>query len=151
MKNMYQSWLFQTNPDHHEFACIRRTSCNQYNWIVKEHRDDIKLGDRVFIWKASGKKREVRGIVGHGKIAGPLRSIEHHSGLSCWKKEHGATVEIAIGDLTILREADWITTAKLEDHLILKDWAKRSWRGTNFKITNKQADCLEEMIRHINE
>jgi EVE domain len=75
------AWIFQGNPK----RWLRAASMNEYleantkiSWSVRPDRlgKDIRIGDRVFIWRSVGRKNEPGGIVAAGHIsAKPTRGV----------------------------------------------------------------------------
>ena len=69
-----QHWIFQANPDRFD---VDQYVARQDNilWLVSQShfRDDINLGDRVYIWRSQGKrfKNKVYGVIAEGTISGP--------------------------------------------------------------------------------
>jgi len=46
-----QSWIFQGNPKIYDLAAAVR-ALKEETWLVQQHRNDIRLGDCVYLWES---------------------------------------------------------------------------------------------------
>ena len=60
-------WIFQGNPDYFNIDRYLR-EYNPVRWDVTRYRDEIKVNDIVFIWRAKGQGARESGIVAKGVI-----------------------------------------------------------------------------------
>ena len=67
------NWIFQANPDIFDVDTYLERN-EEILWSVRQvhFRDQIPPGDRVFIWRAQGKRfqNKVYGVVAEGTISG---------------------------------------------------------------------------------
>ena len=55
-------FIFQGNPDIFDIDTYISDN-DEIQWQVRQHIKDVHVGDVVFIWRASGKKKAVSGVV----------------------------------------------------------------------------------------
>ncbi|MBF0213345.1 MAG: EVE domain-containing protein [Magnetococcales bacterium] len=66
---MNKTWIMQGNPDKFIFDEYLAMHPKIMLWTVKQHKDDIKKGDKVFIWRAIGSKRSKENRAKSGIVA----------------------------------------------------------------------------------
>jgi hypothetical protein len=81
------TWIFQGNPDRFDLdtylSCARKIV-----WLVRQKHfaGDMRRGDRVFIWRASGKAKATAGVVASGWLTdSPTERLEDLKGADLWK------------------------------------------------------------------
>ena len=85
-------WIFQANPDIFDVdTYIERQE--DILWSVRQthFRDQMNTGDRVYIWRAQGKKfqNKVDGVIAEGTISGTPQVLRDDAS-DLWRGETGA-------------------------------------------------------------
>ena len=75
------AWIVEMRPkewdvDKYIRAVGRGTAEPELAWPVHDHAEDIKQGDRVYLWRAGDHK--VEGIVAIARVAGEVKSREEN-------------------------------------------------------------------------
>ncbi|HTQ11321.1 MAG TPA: EVE domain-containing protein [Fimbriimonadaceae bacterium] len=139
------TWIFQGNPDMFEVDKYLegRTSIQ---WLVRQYRRFVKAGDEVYIWRAAGKKRGVRGIVAHGTITAVGEFEDDCPEL--WTNpspgpEYRAAMDL---DAVRLKPDDGMLDIRLVKlHPVLRGMQiVRQQTGTNFRVKEDEAAALRE-------
>jgi len=66
-----RAWIYLGNPDSFIIDTYLSRSQNLHYWAAPQFKEDIHCGDRVFIWRAGGKKKANKansGIIASGRI-----------------------------------------------------------------------------------
>jgi hypothetical protein len=45
-----RSWVFQANPDIFDLEALLATRPHETRWLVNQFKDDVRAGDRVYLW-----------------------------------------------------------------------------------------------------
>lgn len=137
--NNARSWIFQANPQYYDIVEAVK-QLREIRWVVRQHKDDLHTGDRVFIW-ASGPNA---GIVARGTVASePGIMDESPEELPFDKTASPSTMErrvvITIDDVLNppVPRSDLQNDPALRSMSILK-----VPRGTTFALTDAEAAAL---------
>lgn len=68
------AWIFQANPEYYDIDSAIR-ELQEIQWLVNQHSDSIRVGDRVYIWRSG----EDAGIIGVGSVASNPQILEPDS------------------------------------------------------------------------
>jgi predicted RNA-binding protein with PUA-like domain len=145
---MTNTWIFQGSPEIWDVVA-GVSKLKRPNWSVRQHKDEIKAGDKVYIW-VSGRSAGIVGIAtvtsAPGYYADSVEEIALYPG-GPPSKFQGRQLRVYLNiddDLTTRR----IARLQLLNHPILKDLdIIRMPRGTNFRITPQQAGELESIAQ----
>jgi hypothetical protein len=143
---MPRTWIFQGRPEIWDVVAAAR-QLDKFNWGVRQHKDEIDVGDRVSIW-VSGKDA---GIVAVARVvSSPDHVIDNeeelkHSPAGPPDKFKGKQLRVC--PAVDRRLTPRITRAELLDHPVLKDLSiLKMPLGTNFSVSDRQARELGSMI-----
>ncbi|CAM3996975.1 AAA family ATPase [Cohnella lubricantis] len=131
-------WIFQGNPKVFDIdTYLTESSILQWDIRQKHFKDEIKIEDQVFIWRADGGQKNTGGIVGLARIA-ELPVFDE--GEQCWrvklnKVEHRTSPEAGM----LLRHElkEWPVTADLPIFKINQN--------TNYKLSESEYKVLLEL------
>jgi predicted RNA-binding protein with PUA-like domain len=143
------TWLFQANPDRFDLDSYLNAEAN-LTWTARQGYKKMNLGDRVFIWRASGIiSKSISGIVASGEITElPKRRPEDAVAVQYWKKgtppedELRVRLEInKVANRNQLLKRDW-----LKEDPILRDLPTiRFSNATNFIVNQHLVPRLEQV------
>jgi|GEM_PF-5347756 len=140
---MPRSWIFQANS---EIYRIREAlaSLTALRWSVKQHRNDIKSGDTVYIWETGPSG----GLLAVGRTTSePFEGTDPPGELPFYvtPPENAPSQRI---DLVIdkvfkdpLRRPELLAEPQLDDMQII-----RNPRGTNFAVTESEDRILRQLL-----
>jgi len=136
-------WLFQANPDKFDLAGALKAGKLQ-TWQVNQHRKEIHMGDRVALW-LSGSDAGVYGLATVTSEVGDLKESAEEAAF------HLEPVDTSKSFMGVTLRVD----SALCDTPIFKDALKQNkhtkavpigLQGTNFPITEKQFQAIEDLI-----
>ena len=142
-----RDWIFQSNINFYDIDKAIR-NLKTITWRVTFFKKEIQKGDKVFIWRNGPEA----GIIAIGTIQTDIMEITLkndekkyfiNNKLNVLKNnEVGVKVRIdKIMDKPILRDT-LISQPQLSNMTIL-----RNCRGTNFQLTNIEAEALKNMVK----
>lgn len=142
-------FIFQGNPDQFDVDTYITTR-EEINWLVRQRAKEVNVGDKVFIWRASGKKKLISGVVAVAEVtADPQPMPDDISAQNLWLTGSPNTTEMR-AKLKIIKKCikpkevvkrDWMV-----DDPILKDMhIIKSATGTNFLIGASQGERLFDL------
>jgi hypothetical protein len=143
--NRSGNWIFQGNPSRYTLIENLGTQATEL-WNLRQHADEVWVGDTVYIW-ISG---EEAGIYAVGTVVtGAQLRQDSPSGIRSWTDPREGLqarprVEIRYDRLLLDRPLLKVfirTDAILRDLRIL-----RAPRGTNYQLTQLEADAIEEWL-----
>lgn len=144
-----QAWIFQSNPSLFDLRSAL-DELDQFTWLVKQNKDKIHSGDRVFFWESGNEA----GILGTGKILSEPKMQEQNLKEKIFNiddsKFEGEQFRVLIEvenffKNPILRK-ELLKYPEISNLSIL-----RHSQGTNFSVTNEEAECIENLIREHEE
>jgi len=139
------SWIFQANPKIFNLSAAL-AELNEMTWLVRQHSEEIRAGDTVFLWE-SGEKA---GIVAVAKVLTdptPLPEGEEEKKFTLQhEKFEGDQLRVR---LRIERRlAHPILRQTLLQHATLDSLAILvAPQGTNFAVSPEQAEALNALLR----
>jgi predicted RNA-binding protein with PUA-like domain len=135
-----RTWIFQANPEIHDIDSAVG-ALTELNWLVNQHRDAIRAGDQVFLWR-SGPPAGVVAVatVLCDPVILPENEPEklYHRQPSKFSGEQ-VRVRLRIDRKleTLLPRSQLVSEPKLKNLSIL-----RSPMGTNFPVSAEEATII---------
>jgi len=63
------TWILQGNPDQFDVdSYLQQTDYIYWSVSIPKHRDEMRTGDSVFLWRSQGDKKAISGIIAFGVI-----------------------------------------------------------------------------------
>jgi MoxR-like ATPase len=138
------SWIFQANPNFYDVRGALRRLTKQ-TWLVSRFRDDMALGDKVYLWESGSEG----GIVGVAEIEGlPMMASDPDEERPFVKEAGKFEGEHLRATLKILRVVEPpITRNELMSHAELRGLSLfRAPQGTNFRLSSEQTAAIEAIL-----
>ena len=140
-------WIFRGNREDFDIDTYLRDFSYIY-WAVKheKHRSEIKIGDRVFIWRSKGKSKDAYGAVALGTVVEkPIHkeNVSHPELLleTYWQKREVSPYKVGI-EIDSVRLS--LEDGMIDSSLLLADpelagmHLLTARQGTNFKLSEYQ-------------
>ena len=81
-----RTWIFQGNPDTFDIQGYLNVVVDDLKWTVSTNANEIKRGDRVYIWEAQGSGKGNAGIVAECEVLEePRLQIDDPRSTPFWK------------------------------------------------------------------
>jgi len=151
-------WIFQTNPDKYDIDLDLAKNPEEAILEIKthKHRKEIRVGDRVFIWRASGAKANAGIIASSTVIALPgeiVDGLHKPKNSSYWiknKSNNKHFCKLKIEDLRITPEEGMLARSLVSSDDILRSLAivTRNVGGT-FKIDQDEYKRISSYWDHL--
>jgi 5-methylcytosine-specific restriction protein B len=144
-----RSWIFQANPKYYDVeGALKQLS--SIRWSVRQHQNDIKQGDIVYIWQSGSDS----GILAKGvATSNPTMMPDDEKSKAFVLSPDAFTdneLRVNVEIKEILEEP--LTKAMLKDHPILNGLTiLKAPQGTNFSLTPEQAHSINELISSYSE
>ncbi|MEG0772626.1 EVE domain-containing protein [Clostridium sp.] len=132
-----KTWILQSNPK----------KCNIYQelfesdeiqWSISRYKQEISIGDKVFIWIAEGDRPGYGGIVAKGEITG-VKIVDIN------KPTHGSTT-VKIKELRLKEEEGALLRTKLKTIKELENLSiLKSPNNAIFKLSDTEAEVIEDI------
>ncbi|MGX7005677.1 HNH endonuclease [Caballeronia sp. KNU42] len=145
-----KSWIFQANPERFDLESFFATRPSVLTWTVSRQADQMRIGDRVYIWRAAAGEKDKAGVIAEAVVCSSVALIASDTiGAGFWLDESEAQLESERVWLKIIRVAspreqirrEWLKDDPvLSDMLIMKQPA-----GTNFLMTDSEAARMAQM------
>lgn len=127
-------WIFQGNPKHFDVDTYLVEN-NEVTWGVRQKQfvDDIKIGDKVFIWRADGGKKNSGGVIASSEvISEPYEGEENYE------------VDLEIKDYRLSKDAGMLMRHELKELPEINTiQILKIGTGTNFKLSEQDFHKLE--------
>ncbi|HEY2052508.1 MAG TPA: EVE domain-containing protein [Solirubrobacterales bacterium] len=138
------SWIFQANPAYYDIGTATRT-LNEMNWGVKQSKNQISVGDHVYIWQSGPGG----GVIADGHILTSPQMEPSQEGPEFIRDESKFSGEALRVRLSIERVLDEpLPRGALLEHPILKNLPILKFaNATNFNINSAEDEALEELIQ----
>ncbi len=138
------TWIFQGNPALFDLRSALR-ELPRLSWLVKQHREAIRAGDRVFFWE-SGQQG---GLLASGTIESDPAELANDEESGEFYKE--------AADFDSSQPRVWVELDRVLQQPISRDRLNRLpeledlsilnyWQGTNFPVQPDEAAMLEQLI-----
>jgi len=143
-----RSWIFQGNPDDFDLDAYLATSPPQLPWLVTRYGNEIKIGDRVYIWRTQGKHKAIAGVIAEAEIIAPVAlRPESTDAVPFWKA--GSLEATEMRDRALLR----LVRVAAAREVIRRDWCSedpilqtlpnlKMAAATNYPLSPEQTERL---------
>lgn len=140
-----KTWIFQANPEIFDIRAALR-QLTRTTWLVTRFKDEMRLGDRVYIWE-SGPEGGVVGVAEIAELPAIGLALEEEKPFT--KEAEKFSGEHLRATLKVLRRVDpTVTRGDLQARPELKDLSIfRLANATNFRVTEDEARVLDKIIR----
>ena len=140
------TWIFQATPNDFDINGYLAASTGDFWFLVTRYKDQIALGDTVYIWRAIGRQgdRDKAGIIASAQVIGPVevRDADVHS-RRFWIDPAKATIPAARVPLRLTRLAnqkEMLRREWMEKDSVLGSLGILKFRsGTNFPVTAQES------------
>ncbi|MDI3312380.1 MAG: AAA family ATPase, partial [Thermoanaerobacterium sp.] len=137
-------WIFQGNPKYYNVIDAVK-DLDVITWTVKQYQNQIKKGDRAYIWMSGSEG----GIVASGIIQCDPEIRKDNSSDPYFVSDKITTSETPVVDIklthkltdSIIKKADFLADERLKNVSIIN-----FPNATNYKLTAEQADTLDSII-----
>lgn len=140
-----RTWIFQSNPELFDINGAL-SELKEMTWLVRQHPNDIRRGDKVFLWEA-GEDAGVLGIATVLTDPADLAQDDEQKKFNRRSEKFDAVqprVRLSIDHVL----ADRIKRQILLDHPILGELRiLKAAQGTNFSLTDEQTEALDDLVR----
>jgi 5-methylcytosine-specific restriction protein B len=139
-----RSWIFQANSKYYDIESAIR-ELDSIRWSIRKHREDIKVGDKIYIWQ-SGKNA---GIIGTGAVTSNPAEMGIDESENKYILSHDAFSDFEVRvDMKIENVIKYpISKEIIANHDDLKSLRiLKAAMGTIFPISDKEAIVIEELI-----
>jgi predicted RNA-binding protein with PUA-like domain len=139
-----RAWIFQANPKIYDLNEALKHLTENY-WSVRQYRDEIRSGDRVYLW-VSGNDGEIvavgRTLTDPADIDEPQEERKFYSDPEQVVREPRVVIRV---EAKLTRS---ISRSALSRHPVLSGTSiLKAPQATNFKLTEKEARALELLCR----
>lgn len=139
--NASSAWIFQWNPDDHDtfndFASGKKTE----PWRVNAHWSRIEKGDIALLWKTSSGSNDSYGEAGVYAL-GVLKEFPYKAPSNDVCKYRVIVEYLIVLPIPLIKSS-------MQRHPVLKTFADRVTRGSNFQVTDEEWD--EVKFRLLND
>ena len=146
-------WIFQGNPDKFDIDSYLINNAELF-WPVRQKHlaKEMRPGDDVFIWKASGSKNDIAGIVAKGIITGRPEEMNRDAAtqnlLSNEQPEIELMVPLRIKEMC-LDKGRIVKRKWLEDDPIVSNIRILKFHSeTNYLIGSNEAERIAALVRN---
>ncbi|WP_291627787.1 AAA family ATPase [Clostridium sp.] len=129
------TWIFQGSLKYFDINTYVANGGN-INWHVKakKHQDEIKVGDRVFIWRTEGKDKNPGGIIAYTKVIKPAYFDDESKQFK---------VDLEVIESRLDEESNMLLRSNLKECVRTKFLTiLRSPQGTNFYCSDEEGEAL---------
>jgi hypothetical protein len=139
-----RAWIFQANPGLYDLQGAVQ-ALGQLTWLVKQHKDDIKEGDTVFLWEGGSDA----GIIAVAQvIEGPALRGDNPQEADFVRdadKFAGEQLRVLLRVERVLK--DRISRVDLRKHPVLHNMTiLKAPQGTNFALSDDEVRALTALI-----
>ena len=124
-------WVFQYNPKRYDLIVELRNGTFNGWWNMRERRDMVSVGDRVYFWRAGTEA----GITALGRVTSPVHELQSNFGRFAVDVSCDAIIEPPVG------RSDVLGSPLLSDTAVF-----RGWQGTNFLLSEAQAAAIRSLL-----
>lgn len=139
---MSGDWIFQCDPKRFDIDGYLAQNSGQLSWLVARYKDQIAIGDRVYLWRSGDDS----GIVGEAEVTGQVETrLDDPEAEPFWIDKAGPSAAPRVG-LKLKRVAskrEIIRRTWLKDDHELRDLLiVKMASGTNFPVAAELAPKL---------
>lgn len=146
---MPSTWIFQANPTRFDIDAFLATRPIETEWLVSRYFNEISPGDRVFIWRSGGDKKQPAGVIADATVLTPVREVADDSSGKLWADPADglgvhSRARISFGKIAskrgVIKRDWWKDDPVLREHLIMK-----MANHTTFRLEGEALDRLERL------
>lgn len=138
------TWIFKASSEFSDVRSAVRT-LREHTWLVQQHKEQIKLGDRVYVWESGPRG----GIIGLAEVSESPRiqpePKEQLLFIRNSEKFRGDRLRVKIRLLKLIEPAIQRTYLSSRAEFATLSILRRP-RATNFRVTREEAKVLEGMV-----
>jgi hypothetical protein len=138
------TWIFKASSEFSDVRSAVRT-LKEHTWLVQQHKEQIKLGDRVYVWESGPRG----GIIGLAEVSEPPRIQpelkEQLLFIRNSEKFRGDRLRVKIRLLKLIEPAIQRTYLSSRAEFATLSILRRP-RATNFRVTREEAKALEGIV-----
>jgi len=143
------TWIFQGNPKVFQVdKYLAQKKIILWTIRQKHFKDEISIGDEVFIWRADGNIPKSGGIVAKGKIISAPQNLEDDAPdlwIDLQKSTTALSVAIELEEVRLTGEG-MLKRTDLEKDPNARDMRILKFRSeTNYKLEPKHAQYIEKL------
>jgi hypothetical protein len=139
---MSGDWIFQCDPKRFDIDGYLAQNDGQLSWLVARYKEQITIGDRVYLWRSG----DDGGIVGEAEIAGAVETrLDDPNAEPFWLDKSGLSPapRVHLGLKRVANKREVIRRKWLKDDHELRDLLiMRMASGTNFPVAPELAPKL---------
>jgi len=139
-----KTWIFKASSEFSDVRSAIRT-LREHPWLVQQHKEQIKLGDRVYLWESGPRG----GIIGLAEVSEPPRiqpePKEQLPFIRKSEKFRGDRLRVKIRLLKLIEPAIQRTYLSSRAEFATLSILRRP-RATNFRVTREEAKALEGIV-----
>jgi hypothetical protein len=146
-----QTWLFQANPKTFDIDAFLATRPSSFLWLVTRSGNSMRVGDRVFLWRAIAGEDEARsGVLAEAEMTDtPSERAEDAASRSFWLSGDPAQprLRVRLRTVRVAGSAKEVVQRKwaLEDPVLRDMTILKAPNATNFLLTDEQAARLSAL------
>jgi predicted RNA-binding protein with PUA-like domain len=133
-------YIFQGSPDVFEvndYIDSAVENDQKIHWNVSRYREDIQVGDKVFLWRSIGRAPEKSGVVGYAVVTSPPEPDPANE--AAYRAE--LVVVASNTQPKQLVKRDWMQ----EDPILCDLGILANAQGSNFRVTPEQGRRLHQL------
>jgi len=137
-------WIFQANPAMFNLRAAVAT-LDEMSWLVQQHGDDIRTGDKVYLWESGAEA----GVVGTADIVSPpeLRALPESDARHVMSSEKLGGIQPRVILKIDRRLSRPILRRDLLDMPGLRALSiLRAPQGTNFPVSPPEAEIIDDLM-----
>lgn len=139
-----RTWIFQANPKIYDVSGAIR-SLQEDTWLVQQHRDELRPGDRVYLWESGPDAGIVAVCEILDEVADRLPSEASTRFVLDRVKLGGVRPRVRIRISAVVDPR--LSRRDLQAHQDLAELSiLKQAQGTNFSVTPQQAGAIEELL-----
>lgn len=137
-------WLFQANPKIYRIVDALKEKEDNWNWMVKQHKKRIAVGDKIIIWVCGEKA----GVYALAEVTSEVKLISDKEDPYYIKKGIDGLSERVNIKLTRTFPENPIYKKEILNNNILPIF-KRGFRNTNLSISNSDYETVKGLIDNV--
>ncbi len=141
------TWIFQGNPKLFDIERYLATQA-RVRWVVRQHRQEIAAGDRVFFWVAGAGKKERAGVIAAGHVTDSPAVGPDDPAASPYRRAAASGDELRVN---VEVDSQVNGKGRIRRETLAKDPSfagmpiLRQPSGTNFRLADEHAVRLEAL------
>lgn len=147
------AFIFQGNPDRFDvdsYLLDAQMAATPIQWMVSQHKHDIRPGDTIYLWRAAGKDNPaIPGVVAKGIVTTPPHRVPPDTRF--WRSQELVHPDrprvdidlrkVMVGNKEVIRR-EW-----MKEDPVLKSLAILSMaQATNYLLRRPEAERLERLV-----